>query len=140
MITLTSFVEARELEVDERWSGARWAPSTARNWPIAEWAQPMRADGTAIKLRDFGKEPLPKYREYVLGLYRERWVSIREWLRRVDGLEIALACWCPFTKIARRQLEEWGTFHCHLGVVGEVLTAAQVEWEYGVEHEKGMVR
>lgn len=141
-IMLTSFVEARRLDTRlwTPWSAARWAPDFAQQWPVAKWAAPLRPDGTAVKLRDFGDDPLPKYRTYVLDLYRSRWPAIRDWVFRYDGTHQALCCWCPFTKTARVQLEHFGSFHCHLGVVAEVLSKSGVVVMVGEEHASSMVK
>ena len=130
MIVLTSFVDGLKVEADERWSGARWAPKFAQAWPLATWAAPLRDDGSAVRLRDFGLDPLDQYREWMLALYRERWTDIREWLDGVDEKRVVLACWCPHTRVAKAQLAKFGTYHCHLGVVSEVLDGAEVEWEF----------
>lgn len=141
-VKLTSFREAESMnpQLWVRWSAARWEPQQATYWPKAKWAAPVRPDGSAIKLRDFGDEPLPKYHEYMLSLYRSRWQEIRDWIYRYGGENNVLACWCPYTKVAASQLEQFGTFHCHLGVVAEVLSAAGVETIYGARHQKEMVR
>lgn len=141
MIQLVSFVEAGQLDprLWARWSAARWAPGFARGWPVAKWAVPLRSDGSAIKLRDFGEDPLPKYHEFMLELYRARWPQIRDWLYRYGGTHNALACWCPYTKTAKRQLQSFGTFHCHLGVVAEVLESTGTPWMFGPQHSEDMV-
>lgn len=140
MIRLTSFVEARRLRRWELMSGARWAPTFAVDWPVVEWMRPLYPDGRAVKLRDFGDAPLKPYRDYMLAAYRSRWPEIREWLAEVGERDIAVACWCPYTKTAARQLERFSSFHCHMGVVGEVLTATETAWEFGDEHASKMVR
>lgn len=140
MIRLTSFREAKRLSDDVvAMSAARWAPDFARHWPKVEWAAPLYPDGGAIKLRDFGESPLEPYHEYMLSLYRGKWAAIKAWLQELPP-ELAICCWCPYTQTAKRQLREFGTFHCHLGVVAEVLDAAQADWVFGREHEARMVR
>ena len=139
MITLTSFQDGRT-QTPFKVSAARWAPSFATDWPTAEWAQPQRADGTAIKLRDFGVDPIPAYTEYMMQLYRDRWPAIKAWLDEYSDTDMALCCWCPMTKVAKRQIEQFGTFHCHLWVVSRVLTAADTDWRFGAAHSKGMVK
>ncbi len=113
MITLTSFSDGlrRDARLFDggRWSGARWAPQQASDWPVAAWAQPLYPSGKAIKLRDFGDDPLPKYRDYMLGLYRERWPGIRDWLYQYGGTSTLIACWCPRTRTAKAQIERFGS-------------------------------
>ena len=69
MIVLGSFVELNKMrELDERFSGARWAPNFAQSWTPATWAAPLRESGSAIRLRDFGTEEgvIDRYSEYML--------------------------------------------------------------------------
>lgn len=140
MIVLTSFKEASVMKNVVKLGGARWGPPFAGGWPEVEWMKPKRKNGTAVLLRNFGSDPLVPYHDYMLDLYRERWPAVRRWLGEYAELDVAVACWCPNTKTARAQIANFGTFHCHMGVVGDVLTAAGVAWEYGVEHETMMVR
>ena len=137
MYTLTSFRLARE--DTNHHSAARWAPGFAAAWTTADWAAPFHKDGRALKLRDFGDDPLPKYRTYLLEIYRGRWDEIQDYLQFYDGKDISMCCWCPDTKTARRQVAEFGTFHCHLGVVATVLDAAGVDWQYGKAHYDDMI-
>jgi hypothetical protein len=128
VVYLGSFVAGSRWGAGDRWSGARWAPAWAKSWPVAEWAQPLRADGSAIKLRDFGENPLLGYREYMLNLYRDRYVAIKDWVEALDGEgPVALCCWCPYTRVAKLQIERFGTYHCHLDVVSHVLSSMEVE-------------
>ena len=138
MITLTSFWEGRARKVHPI-SAARWAPDFAKGWDTAEWAKPQRPDGTAIKLRDFGEDPIPAYTEYMMQLYRDRWPAIKAWLGEYSE-DVALCCWCPRTATAKRQIEQFGTFHCHLYTVSLVLRGAEQDWRFGTAHSEGMVR
>jgi hypothetical protein len=138
MITLTSFVEAQKSGLNGV-SAARWAPKFASDWPTASIWAPIRPDGSAIKLRDFGLNPLQPYHEYMIQLYRSRWSLIDPWIREHQHESFALCCWCPFTRTAQAQLERFGTFHCHLRVIGYVLSACQVGWQFGVEHAARLV-
>ena len=137
MYTLTSFRLARKDTIHH--SAARWAPDFADGWDAAVWAAPIDGNRQAIMLRNFGDDPLPKYRTYLLEIHRGRWDEIQDYLQFYDGKDISLACWCPDTKIARRQIAEFGTFHCHLGVVATVLDGAGVDWQYGKTHYDGMI-
>jgi len=139
MIVLTSFVEASRLEMERR-SAARWAPSFAASWEEIAWMKPVRENGSAIKLRDFGEDPLEKYREYMLALYRARWSEIQRWAGALGEGDLAAACWCPYSRIAKAQIRIFGSFHCHLGVVAEVLESMGLSWRYGEQHEKLMLK
>ena len=139
MITLTSFWEG-QARPTPAWSAARWAPDFAKQWPVAEWARPQRPDGSAIKLRDFGEDPVPAYTEYMMQLYRDRWPAIKAWLDEYSDTDLSLCCWCPRTATAKRQIEQFGTFHCHLFTVSEVLAGTEQDWRFGTAHDEGMVR
>lgn len=140
MIILTSFFEGKGIPADEYWSGARYAPDQMKDWPVAEWAQPIYPDtGQAIKLRDFGPDPLMGYHDYMVNLYRSRWPEMKEWLDN-RGDRTVLACWCPFTKTAKAQLDQFGTFHCHLLVIGYCLTLAGIDRIFGPKHHEKLVQ
>lgn len=134
------------MEADQYWSGARWAPSNFQDWPVAAWAQPQdREEGFAWKLSEFGPTgegdmaKIHTYHGYALTEYRRRWPEIREWIEQLSGT-VVLACWCPFSSISRKQLQRYGTFHCHLGVVQVVLESAGVAVTFGPEHTDRMIR
>jgi len=129
-VVLGSFVEMNGMvDLDERFSGARWAPNFAQSWPIAGWAAPLRDDGSAVRLRDFGvgEGVIERYSEWMLEMYRGKWDEIRSWLSEIGEWEVGVACWCPNTKVARAQLNRFGTYHCHLGIVKSVLVKSGVE-------------
>lgn len=145
-IILTSFVEAKKLKQTDPWSGARSAPDFAKGWPVARWAQPKdREVGFPWLLRDFGGEGMGKtrgYFAYALNEYRNRWPEIKTWLydRQVAMKDVALCCWCPYSKTAQAQLKQYGTFHCHLGVIGHIFDTLNLDWGYGFQHNEMMVR
>lgn len=146
-VILTSFIESEIIEADEYWSGARWAPSNYKDWPVARWAQPEDRDyGFAWKLREFGQdrndmEKVNTYHGYALKEYRERYSEIVAWIDLLkERTTVVLACWCPFSNTSRKQLDRFGTFHCHLGTVEEVLRKCGLDTEFGPEHRTRMVR
>lgn len=140
MLELTSYREARDSR-RPLYRASQTAPSWV--WPdgTIEWMRPVRPDGTRVRLRDFGEDPLGGYAEYMLALYRSRWPQIASWRESwlAEPRDALACCWCPGTKVAARQLSTFGTFHCHLGVVATVLTAIEVPWRFGYEHANRMV-
>lgn len=76
---------------------------------------------------------LQRYHDTLAGMYRERTrasglalaVGDLELARAVyptsEGRDIALCCWCPYDKAAKRQIESYGSFVCHSWPVETVL-------------------
>jgi hypothetical protein len=54
-----------------------------------------------------------------------------------------LCCWCPYSRPAQRQLERFGSFVCHTGVLGEFLVdkfAVPIQYDQDrVEHMVGCI-
>lgn len=124
-VYLTSFNRSRSLPTHvETWSGAVYQPN-GFDYPKAEWADIRKNDGTWIRPREFLQEasPLDAYRRTLLNHYASRGEKIREWLNNLAWSEVALCCWCPYDRAAQRQLNEFGSFVCHLTVIGEYLSS-----------------
>lgn len=83
----------------------------------------IRYDGEHwIRPREFvdAQNPLAAYREALYGLYMARKNDAELWVGMVPE-DVALCCWCPYERAARRQIEQWGSYVCHLSVVGEFI-------------------
>ncbi len=122
MIYLTSFYKSKELwDEIEKQSAAVYQPK-GFNYPKAECFDIRDSSGRWIRPREFmtEKQPLVMYRKALLKLYKGRAKRILKWLADTD-FDIALCCWCPYERAAQRQLKEWGSYVCHLSVVGEYL-------------------
>jgi len=122
MIYLTSFKKSTGLPTGiGKWSAAVYQPK-GFNYPKASCFDIRDFTGRWIRPREFiaEKEPLFMYRRTLLKLYKSRAKKILNWLGNTKG-DVALCCWCPYEKAAQLQLEEWGSFVCHLFVVGEYL-------------------
>jgi len=123
MIYLTSFRKSVDLPPEfDTWSAAVYQPK-GFNYPKAKCFDIRTEAGLWIRPRLFASasQPLICYRASLLTLYKSRAKEILRWLTGVGG-EAALCCWCPYEKAAQRQLKEWGSFVCHLSVVGEYVT------------------
>ena len=122
MIYLTSFEKSDELPKKvERWSAAVYQPAGFK-YPKANCFDIREFSGQWIRPREYmaEKQPLLMYRKALLKLYKGRAKRILKWVGE-QGDDVALCCWCPFEKAAQRQLKEWGSYVCHLSVVGEYL-------------------
>lgn len=129
MILLTSFKRAAENEDDWPsayiWSSSVYQPDWLPQRPKAEWMdiRPGRT-GKWIRPRLFvdQEEPLNGYFEALLELYESRLPAVERWIEATATYEHTwIACWCPYDKAAKRQLDEWGTFVCHTAAVGYFL-------------------
>jgi len=122
MIYLTSFKRSRELPSEVvRYSAAVYQPKGYKMWE-ASCFKITDSDRKWIRPREFidKKNPLISYRRALVNLYdgRVRKNKIEKFLDDCHGSDIALCCWCPYEKAAVRQLDQFGSFVCHLSVVG----------------------
>ncbi len=92
------------------------------NLPKVAWTDIRRDGGEWIRPRLFIEEesPLDAYWEAIINHYYTRRTAVEEWLAGVQT-PVALCCWCPYDRAAKRQLEEFGTFICHTGPLGDFL-------------------
>lgn len=120
MILLTSFLKSNEFS-GSKYSAAVYQPK-GYTYPKAAWADIRKDDGTWIRPREFvsWNRPLNGYFASLFSLYLSRRDEIEEWVER-HGSNLALLCWCPYEKAAQRQLREYGSYVCHLGVVEAIL-------------------
>src|SRR3990167_8862087 len=122
MIYLTSFYKSGELPPEvKRFSAAVYQPD-GFNYPKI-FAFDIRSKGKWIRPREFKDKPrsLMAYHDALYAHYLKREVAIQTWLYKFGDTPVALCCWCPYEKAAQHQLNEWGSFVCHLSVVGEFL-------------------
>lgn len=137
MIVLTSFFEGAKLP-HEKWSGARFAPQQMKDWPVADWAQPFYPDtGRTIYVSDF--KDIEAYFSFMVDLYQARWDKIQEWLDSLKG-NVVLACWCPYTKAAKAEIEKHGTFMCHLLPIGYCFALHGVNRAFAGQHATKLVQ
>jgi hypothetical protein len=130
MIVLTSFFQyerdMKALHEDryDRWaeaySVARWQPKGIR--PLPE-LRPLAAEdkhGERMLLRNY-ENPVTGYADALREAYAARWKPIKAWLDELDNRVIYLCCWCPHSKQTRLQIEKFGTFCCHNGLIGKMV-------------------
>jgi hypothetical protein len=120
MIYLTSFYKSKLLpENMAKWSAAVYQPK-GFNYPKATVWEIVDEDGMLVSPREYAlmNHQLLRYRKALMSLYSSRHEKITKWVKAYKDVDIALCCWCPYEKAAQRQLEQFGSFICHLSVVG----------------------
>ena len=63
-------------------------------------------------------DPAKAYWNAMLAHYDTRLDAASEWAADAPD-RVALHCWCPFDRAAKRQMEQFGSFICHTGPLGE---------------------
>ena len=118
-VYLTSFFRSHELPAVPH-SCAVYPPKGYEHLPKVAWTDIRDDTGRWIRPRDFIMQPRPlqAYRDALYAQYLGRLDEARAW---AQGLiwDVALCCWCPYDKAARRQLEQFGSFVCHTAVISE---------------------
>jgi len=120
MILMTSFFDSNKLDM-EKWSVAVYQPS-GYDYPKVDWAD-IRVQGQWIRPRLFLSDPDPAaaYWRFMTTMYESRIREAHEWLQDYYTHDLAMCCWCPHDRAARRQLEEFGSFICHTGPLAAFL-------------------
>jgi hypothetical protein len=126
------------------YSIAVYQPRNFPELPVAPVFNILDEEGKWIRPRNFMQpghvpeenyELLKDYRDALLRLYDGRRAAINRWLK--DGPKRAvLCCWCPYDRAAQRQLQDFGSFVCHSGVVGLYLKMLGVRVQYDKDREK----
>lgn len=116
---------------DAAFSIAVYQPAWLPQLPVIPFFD-IRDDAGWIRPRLFvgQSDPLFRYGRRLLDLYHSRADEFVDWLVATGyGMteDVALCCWCPYDKAAKRQIEEHGTFVCHSAVVEVFLE------DYGLE-------
>lgn len=89
-------------------------------FPKVEWTDIRNEAGKWTRPREFLDEddPAEAYWAAILELYDTRLEEARAWAENASEF-VAMMCWCPYDKAAQRQLQEFGSFICHTGPLGE---------------------
>jgi hypothetical protein len=110
--------------------------------------------GAWTKVRDFVDESgddlgaVKRYHEHLLDMYQRRYTyeqSLGQLGTQIAELipmfrhDVALCCWCPYTKAAKSQIERFGTFVCHSMVVETFLRRGGLKVVRDKDREKQMV-
>lgn len=124
-VFLTSFFLSRGLpEEVARYSCAVYQPQ-GFDYPKVDWTDIRDDQGNWIRPRNFLSEPNPPaaYRQALMNLYDRRLAQAKYWALDVaaEGRDVALCCWCPYDRAAKRQLEQFGSYICHTAVLSEFI-------------------
>lgn len=120
-VYLTSFFKTRELpEGVEVFSGAVYQPK-GYTLPKCDFADIRDEHGKWIRPRNFldAADPAQAYFAAMQTHFAKREREIAYFC--AEHPNVAICCWCPYDRAAKRQLEEFGTFICHTGPLGAVL-------------------
>lgn len=120
-VYLTSFFRSHDLPPGVvPYSAAVYQPR-GYSYPKVNWTD-IRLGAQWIRPRQFIAEarPLQAYRDALWDLYESRRREAAVWVAETPH-DVALCCWCPHDKAAKRQLEEWGSFVCHTAVLSEFI-------------------
>lgn len=121
-VYLTSFLRSHSLPPGVvPYSAAVYPPRGYEGYPKVAWTD-IRRDGEWIRPRQFVSEerPLEAYRNALWTLYESRRKEAAIWVGEVEH-DVALCCWCPHDRAAKRQVEQWGSFVCHTAVLSEFI-------------------
>lgn len=94
--------------------------------------QPLDEQGI-VGIRRFDGD-VQAYYQGLIALYRSRHEDVTAWVDAHEGEDVTVACWCPHTKAAKRQLEQFGTFVCHTLAVARVLQ--QYGWTVELDEDR----
>lgn len=88
-------------------------------YPKVAWTDIRDASGKWTRPREFldHDDPALAYFDAMLAHYDARLDEAREWAQNAPD-KVALCCWCPYDRAAKRQIEEFGSFICHTGPLG----------------------
>lgn len=117
-VYITSFFKIKELpEGVEPLSAAVYQPR-GYTLPKVAWTD-IRRGGKWTRPREFlyAADPAVAYWDAMIELYKSRLNDAIDWRIEVEmnGWDVALCCWCPYDRSAKRQIEEFGSFICHTG-------------------------
>jgi hypothetical protein len=132
------------------YSIAVYQPSWYEPLPKLDLFDIRRHAGTWTRPRDFitvGHDPakadstlLRAYHDTLLTMYRDRYAALKyKDLGELAYNDVALCCWCPYDKAAKRQLDDYGSFVCHSWVVESFLKELGVKVVRDLDR-KDMVR
>jgi len=135
-ILLTSFLDARKFETNNKFSVARnkpeWckyrelqflAPFDVNHKPIllSNFAADVATDVYRSHIENFAYQ-VTAYADELRDAYTARWDDIQKWLDELpDDSQHILCCWCPHSKPAKSQIEQLGYFACHTVLVGKMI-------------------
>ena len=121
-VYLTSFFQSHSLPDDVVPMSAAVYQPKGYSYPKVDWTDIRNLDGEWIRPRDFIQfaHPLQAYRDALYQQYMLRRALAIHW-RDTTPHDVALCCWCPHDRAAKRQMEQFGSFVCHTAVLSEFI-------------------
>jgi hypothetical protein len=120
-ILLTSFLNARNYDLENKFSVASWKPKWCK-YKDLEFLYPLDINGMRLRLSNCNNS-IDKYVDELREGYSDRWGQIEVWLQGLkNDQQYILCCWCPHSKPSKNQLEITNKFFCHTVLIGKMLS------------------
>ncbi len=123
-VVLTSFKALKivqrimRVSIYDCYSVARFSPKHFKGEHLPFLGATDR-EGNKLSLEELSPE---EYIERLKEGYKTRWREIKEWLKSLgQHRNIALVCWCPYSRHSYKQLKEERHFCCHTGLIGQMI-------------------
>jgi hypothetical protein len=125
-ILLTSFLNARNYDLNNKFSVASWKP----NWCTYKEISclfPYDINGLRLRLRNC-ENSVDQYVNELREGYSDRWDQIESWLESLKTDEqYILCCWCPHSKPSKESIKNFGSFFCHTTLIGKMIKTHRPE-------------
>ena len=129
MIVITSFKESVNIRkyqsfIDANtYSVARFQP---KHFDYIQLHFLSAKDVNGNRLRLTGENKFQTYKSKLLEYYKTQKSDIHNWLKslRNDDKDL-ICCWCPYSNTTKNQMNVFGTFVCHTGIVGQLINVAR---------------
>lgn len=119
-ILLTSFLNARNYSLENKFSVASWKPKWC-TYKDLEFLFPYDVNGLRLRLKNCG-DSVQTYIDELREGYSDRWDKIENWLLSLDKKQqYVLCCWCPHSSTSKEQLRTTNTFFCHTILIGKMI-------------------
>lgn len=120
-ILITSFLEARKFNLENKFSVASWKPEWC-NYKDLEFLFPFDVNGIRLRLSNCDNS-IDEYINELRKGYEDRWELIENWLQSLDKKEqYILCCWCPYSSTSKEQIQKHKNFFCHTTLIGKMLS------------------
>lgn len=119
-VLLTSFLNARNYNLENKFSVATWKPKWCQYQDIP-FLFPFDVNGIRLRLSNC-EGSVEKYVEELRDGYTDRWEQIESWLQSLrKDQQYVLCCWCPHSSSSKEQLKNQDKFFCHTVLIGKMI-------------------
>jgi hypothetical protein len=120
MVILTSFKQSVKYP-GEKFSIARIQPK-GFNYKELKFLAAIDDKGKKLQLKNLQEDSLNGYKEALKRGLKKRWHLVKSWLDSLSSdKDIILCCWCPYSESSSKQMNEYGAFACHSGLIGRMV-------------------